>query len=299
MTNDPTQRLATVKSYRSIGEIIPTDWSEGNVLANGIRHHYYRTGGDKPALVLLHGFMESGLCWMRVAKVLEQDYDIIMIDARGHGRSDGIATGFSPELLAEDVAGMIRVLKLETPILLGHSMGGGTAVLVAATYPDLARSILLEDPPWDNIPSPQIANSEGYKAWLTPWLAWLEHLKTQTHEERLVSSLAQLPPGSPVWPEDEYVPWVEASAQLDPDLVKLGTTWSIKNVLVRELVPRITCPVLLMQASSTFPVFGAPQQAQQVPSAWPHVKTVRFENTGHLIHREQFDQFIGVIKAFL
>ena len=53
------------------------------------------TGGDKPPLLLLHGFNEYGLTWLRVAKELEQDYDIIMVDARGHGRSEGIASGFS------------------------------------------------------------------------------------------------------------------------------------------------------------------------------------------------------------
>ena len=89
---------AIVKTYRPIEELLPAHWSEGDVFANGIRHHYYRTGGNKPALLLLHGFNEYGLTWLRVAKELEQDYDIIMVDARGHGRSNGIASGFSNSL---------------------------------------------------------------------------------------------------------------------------------------------------------------------------------------------------------
>jgi N-formylmaleamate deformylase len=295
------QQIAAVKSYRRIEEIIPSHWSEGSVLANGIHHHYYRTGGEKFPLMLLHGFQESGLCWMRVAKVLEQDYDVIMVDTRGHGHSDGIATGFSEELLTEDVAGVIRALKLDKPRLLGHSMGASTAAMVVCIYPDVVRSILLEDPPRDDIPRMEIANSEGYKAWLNSWFAWFEALKTQSHEERLISALRQLPPGSPVWPEDEYVPWVEATAQLNPDLVRLGTSlWSVKSTPMSELIPRISCPVLLMRSTSPFPAFAATQATvQEEASPWPHVKIVRFENTGHLIHREQFDQFIAVVKAFL
>ncbi len=96
---------ANVKTYRPIEELLPAHWSEGNVFANGIRHHYYRTGGNKPALLLLHGFNEYGLTWLRVAKELEQDYDIIMVDARGHGRSDGIASGFSNSLLVASSRG--------------------------------------------------------------------------------------------------------------------------------------------------------------------------------------------------
>jgi hypothetical protein len=50
-----------VARYRPIEELLPAHWSQGSVTANGVRHHYYRTGGDKPTLVLLHGFLEGAL----------------------------------------------------------------------------------------------------------------------------------------------------------------------------------------------------------------------------------------------
>jgi len=84
---------ATAHQYKSQDEIIAPHWFEGTVMANGIHQHYYRTGGDKPSLILLHGFSENGLCWSRVAKALEQDNDVIMVDARGHGLSSGPETG--------------------------------------------------------------------------------------------------------------------------------------------------------------------------------------------------------------
>jgi N-formylmaleamate deformylase len=62
-------------------------WQSGDVTANGIRLHYTRTGGDKPPLVLAHGVTDDGLCWTPVAAALAPDYDVIMVDARGHGRS--------------------------------------------------------------------------------------------------------------------------------------------------------------------------------------------------------------------
>src|SRR5439155_24925376 len=125
-----------------------TAWSEGNVQANGITIHYHRTGGNnKPSIVLLHGVTDSGLCWSRVAHDLEGSYDVVMTDARGHGRSGGIATGFSTTILADDAAAAIRALGLEKPYLFGHSMGARTAATFAATHPDLVRAIALEDPP--------------------------------------------------------------------------------------------------------------------------------------------------------
>ena len=101
-----------------------TAWSEGNVQANGITIHYHRTGGNsKPFLLLLHGITDSGLCWSRVTHELEGSYDVVMSDARGHGRSGGIASGFSTTILADDAAALIRALGLEKPYLFGHSMG--------------------------------------------------------------------------------------------------------------------------------------------------------------------------------
>lgn len=61
--------------------------------ANEIRQHFYRTGGNKPPLLLLHGFMDSTLTWLRTARLLENDYDIIMPDARGRGHTEHLAQG--------------------------------------------------------------------------------------------------------------------------------------------------------------------------------------------------------------
>src|SRR5262249_36867377 len=146
--------------------------------ANSIWQHYWRTGGEKPALVLLHGFMENGLCWLRTAQALEDDYDVILPDARGHGRSEGIATGLSARLLAEDAAALIRAVGVERPSLLGFSMGGGTAARVAAGHPELLRCVLLEDAPWRRAPGPGPTASEAYRAWAEAYLAWLASLKT-------------------------------------------------------------------------------------------------------------------------
>jgi pimeloyl-ACP methyl ester carboxylesterase len=81
-----------------------SEWQQGDVLTNGIRMHYYRTGGDKPQVVLAHGFSDSGLCWTPVARELEADYDVIMIDARGHGLSEAPTSGYSPKNMGADLA---------------------------------------------------------------------------------------------------------------------------------------------------------------------------------------------------
>ena len=105
--------------------------TSGRCQANDIDIHFLRTGGDKPPLVALHGLIGSGACLSPVARTLKGDFDVILPDARGHGQSSGPVSGYSYPELAADVIGLIEKLALDQPILLGHSMGGLTAAVVA------------------------------------------------------------------------------------------------------------------------------------------------------------------------
>jgi N-formylmaleamate deformylase len=123
-----------------------TDWSTGNCATNGINIHYTRTGGSKPPLILLHGLTANGACWAALAHAIEVDYDVIMPDARGHGKSSVPEYGYRYEDHANDVVGLIEALRLSTPILIGHSMGGLVAAVVASRNPELLRCLILADP---------------------------------------------------------------------------------------------------------------------------------------------------------
>jgi N-formylmaleamate deformylase len=90
--------------------------------------------------------MANGLCWTGLARVLEKEFDVIMPDARGHGNSSVPDFGYRYEDHANDVVGLINALKLPPPILLGHSMGGMTAAVVASRKPNLLRGLVLADP---------------------------------------------------------------------------------------------------------------------------------------------------------
>src|SRR5579862_9539596 len=74
---------------------IMAGWTTGTCEANGIDVHYLRTGGEKPPVILLHGLMTSGACWSPLARTLEENYDVIMPDARGHGYSGVPDHGYS------------------------------------------------------------------------------------------------------------------------------------------------------------------------------------------------------------
>jgi N-formylmaleamate deformylase len=123
-----------------------TTWSRGVCETNGIQCHYLRTGGEDPPVVLLHGLMGDGTCWTHLGRALEREFDVVMPDARGHGGSSAPHHGYRYDDLASDVVGLIRELKLVRPVLLGHSMGGMTAAVVASRGAGTLGGLILVDP---------------------------------------------------------------------------------------------------------------------------------------------------------
>jgi N-formylmaleamate deformylase len=122
------------------------EWTSGICRANGIDIHYTRTGDPKSPLLLLHGLTGSGACWRPLARLWEGEYDVVMPDARGHGCSSTPEHGYRYEDLADDVVALIDKLELNAPVLLGHSMGGLTAAVVASRIGTSLRAVVLADP---------------------------------------------------------------------------------------------------------------------------------------------------------
>jgi N-formylmaleamate deformylase len=123
-----------------------TNWIRETCKVNGIDIHYLRTGGNKPPLIALHGLTGSGACWTPLARGVEDGFDVIMPDARGHGASSAPSDGYLYRDLARDVIGLIEALGLAAPVLLGHSMGGMTAAVVAREMGSAIRGVILADP---------------------------------------------------------------------------------------------------------------------------------------------------------
>jgi pimeloyl-ACP methyl ester carboxylesterase len=118
----------------------------GRCQANGIEIHFLRTGGAKPPLVALHGLIGSGACLAPLARELAGTFDVILPDARGHGATSAPPSGYSYADLATDVAGLCEALELDAPVLLGHSMGGLTAAVVASRLAPALKALILVDP---------------------------------------------------------------------------------------------------------------------------------------------------------
>ena len=119
----------------------------GEVTADGIRLAYEVSGvPDAPPMVLLHALGERGSTWAPVSARLAEGYRVFAFDLRGHGDSDwpGI---YSFELMRDDVIGALNQLGLYEVTLVGHSMGGTVAYLVAMREPSRIERLIVEDVP--------------------------------------------------------------------------------------------------------------------------------------------------------
>lgn len=100
--------------------------------------------GEGPPLVLLHGLMGAAQNWGGIAKRLGQKRRVLAMDARNHGAS-GHAAGMDYASLAADVAETLAVRGIGRAAVLGHSMGGKMAMMLALTRPALVERLIVAD----------------------------------------------------------------------------------------------------------------------------------------------------------
>src|SRR5688572_26779934 len=105
--------------------------------------HFRKMGQGQP-LIILHGLLGSSDNWQTMAKKLSENYTVYLVDQRNNGRSPH-DENFSYEIMAADLLKLIESEKLERPYLMGHSMGGKTAMAFALKYPDKVDRLIVAD----------------------------------------------------------------------------------------------------------------------------------------------------------
>jgi pimeloyl-ACP methyl ester carboxylesterase len=141
--------LAAIQPY-------PVNFRTDNIVTNGVQI-YVRIGGQGPAVVLLHGYGETGDMWAPLAARLARNHMVIVPDLRGLGLSSRPAGGYDKKTQAEDLAGVLDALKIEKIDLVTHDIGNMVGYAFAAQHPErVGKFVLIDAPlpgigPWDDI----------------------------------------------------------------------------------------------------------------------------------------------------
>lgn len=105
---------------------------------------YYRKEGEGPVVVIIHGLYGSSDNWMNMGKRLAEKHSVYMIDQRNHGRSP-FADEHTFDAMRNDLAAFFEKHRIEKATIVGHSMGGKTAMWFAADYPEKVEKLVVAD----------------------------------------------------------------------------------------------------------------------------------------------------------
>ena len=267
---------------------------------NGLQLHYVEWGNPgNPALVLLHGFQSNAHTWDTFSYAMAATYHVLALDQRGHGDTSWAPDGdYAPTASVSDIASFITALHLAPAVVIGHSMGGRHAAMVAADHPEKVRKVVIVDTAAEFPPAMQATRSQQPAPDAAPQPETFD-----TFEEVVQSGITQYP----LTPEAElrHANYHNLSRGTDG---KWRWRWDINLLQWRRrhrsqpgdlytYLQRIQCPTLLIRGQRS-PLL-TPAVAQKMIQALPHGRTVDIANAAHTVNADNAPEFNAVTAAFL
>ncbi len=248
--------------------------------------HYVLTGTktDKPPLLIAHGLFGSARNWRAIAKRLSEDRQVITVDMRNHGESPRAPTQSYPEM-AEDLAAVIDKAAGRADVL-GHSMGGKAAMVLALQHPEKVRKLIVAD-------IAPVAYDHSHSGLIEAMQSLdLKSLATRSEADKALAERIKEP---------------MIRAFLLQSLDMKDKKWRINlDALAREM-PEISGfpeihgvfpgPTLFLSGGNSDYVL--PQYRDQMKRLFPKAVFARIPGTGHWLHAEKPVEFTDTVRSFL
>jgi len=255
--------------------------------------HYEDDGDpDKPPILVLHGITQSTATWSWLVPHLAADHRVVRLDFRGHGKSGRTPGAYTfPGYVADATAICEHVLQAPA-VLIGHSLGGGTAAGVAQTRPDLVRGVVLEDPAIMEPPSPEDLGTLEGNALLEGFRMMRESIPQLQASGMSVDALADIlrsapSPSGPLFGDavhdDAIVAMAEAMLQLDATV--LDPVFDGTNTPVFDPHRELPVPGIVVAGDPASPdtIVREPERALLTHHS-PKIEQRIVAGAGHLIH---------------
>jgi pimeloyl-ACP methyl ester carboxylesterase len=252
---------------------------------DGVRLAATDFGGDGPCVLLLHGLAGHAGEWAQTAGWLIERCRAVALDARGHGGSERSPADVSRAAHVADVVHVVEGLRLDPVVLVGQSLGGQTALLVAAERPDLVRGLVVTEasPAADDDVVAEVG--EALRRWPVPFAS----------REAAVEFF-----GGPSLSADA---WADGLEHRD------GGWWPRFDVevMIRTLREaagrsywseweRISCPTLVVRAG-TGEMTSA--EARAMVDRLPHARLVEIPDAGHDLHLDRPGEWRAALAEFV
>jgi pimeloyl-ACP methyl ester carboxylesterase len=249
---------------------------------------YSRTIGDTgDDLIILHGLFGSGDNWQTHAKYLSQWFKVTLIDQRNHGHS-GHSDEMNYSVMSEDVNETMESLGIERACILGHSMGGKTAMYFAQAYPEKVIKLMIIDmgikaypphhgPVFDAIHAVDIDNCTSRKDAETRIAPFIPDFSTQ---QFILKNM--------YWIEEGKLAWRFNATALEQ---------SINHILAALPNHSVLLPALFLAGGKSNYIL--PADHSSILIQFPLAKFQSIQNAGHWVHAEAPQEFLQMILSFL
>ena len=236
-------------------------------------------GNGRGDVVLLHGMMSLSATWWRIGPALAaRGWDVTALDLAAHG-GNRLAGPLTTDALVDSVTAQVAG---PVDLLVGHSMGAATAASVAGRHPELARALVLEDPP---------AGRGGRAEELAHGIE-LDAATAGTDRDRLVRRSRADHPG---WADEDVEQDVVGIERADAAAVAAGLRAGLGGWDTPALVAAVPVPVLLLAATRDSAL--SPDTRDAVRAALPAGRFVELPG-GHCLHRDLPDRWLAEVDAF-
>lgn len=245
--------------------------------------------GEGKPFVILHGFLGMGDNWKTLAKQFsEANFAVHLVDQRNHGRSFH-SEDFDYDLLAEDLKSYCDAHNLNDIILLGHSMGGKTAMLFASKYPEMVRNLIVADISPRYYPVHHDAILEGLSS-----LDFSE-IKTRGEADKALSRFIDEAGIRMFLLKNLY--WVEKGQlglRINLDALKKNVSEVGEALPIHAVFEKDT---LFLRGDRSEYIAEADEAI--IHRHFPNSKIVTISNAGHWLHAENPKEFYNVVMNFI
>jgi pimeloyl-ACP methyl ester carboxylesterase len=261
---------------------------------------YVRVGGQGPAVVLLHGFGDTGDMWAPLAALLVKNHTVIVPDLRGMGLSAHPETGYTKKNQAVDIAGVMDAMKIQRADLVTHDIGNMVGYALAAQYPARVTRWVVIDAPlpgignWDTIIRSPLLWHFNFRG---PDVERLVRGRERIYLDRFYNELSADPQGIDEETRQHYAAlYARPHAMHDAfEQFAAFNQDALDNQAVLAKGGKITMPVLAIGAEKSF----GTGMADELRFVAGNVGVGIVPNSGHWIMEENPQATIKLVSDFL
>ena len=256
---------------------------------------YRKKGEGGEPLIILHGLYGSGDNWISIAQVLKDHFQVYLLDQRNHGKSPH-SEEMNYDLLTEDLYAFFKTHNINRAHIVGHSMGGKTAMWFAYKYPELVNRLIIVDiaPKTYDMSA---ANSKVHNLIISA----LKSVEPESAsgrkeiEKRLSNRIANVPLRMFLLKNiernsDGIYSWRLNINSIDNNLFRIMNGFS-------EITQPIEVPALFMKGEHSN--YISKNDSSRIKQTFPNSELITVPEAGHWLHAQQPELFTKTVLEFL